>query len=407
MIGLGAFDADVGAAARDEYVKELETLTRVPLVQVAAGRDRIAFATHAPSAQEPLTVAEVQRTFKALGFFPGGKVDGICGYRTLSAIRLFQEYVRSVEKLPCVPDGRFGPESQAHLKRWMSQKLTMMAWAPTIEQWRAGTLGDTMYTRWLTLLSQVKGHYLANPSRMLQKVNAYNRPTDTRKVADWDFSPKRIHLIGIRRSQANLKFDDVVVLLIKGLVFTFQGSTDPGAMAESATSYPFLVQGQHDYHFGWHRKKYLALRPLTLREGSGVLVLPSTDSTLDDADLAAELRPNYTINIHWGGPGGTSEIKTWSEGCQVINGRAYLAPNDELVDCSAFAALGTRQLETDMSKTRGAYNLLLDLVVALGSDLESQTVKYMLLTESDLALGPEIARSLAAAREKARAHLPA
>lgn len=76
-----------------------------------------------------------------------------------------------------------------------------------------------------------------------------------------------------------------------------------------------------------------------------------------------------------------------SEGCQVIEGRGYLMPDNELVDCSAFAALGTRQLETDVSKTRGAYNVLRLLVVALGSDLESQTVKYMLLTESNSRSG--------------------
>lgn len=33
----------------------------------------------------------------------------MCEYRTRAAMRLFQQYVRSVEKLPCVPDGRFGP----------------------------------------------------------------------------------------------------------------------------------------------------------------------------------------------------------------------------------------------------------------------------------------------------------
>ena len=142
MIQLGAFDDGVAPAARDAYLKELETITRVPLADIAASSDRIAFTAHSPGPREPMTVTAIQKALKDIGFFPGGKEDGICGYRTLSAIRLFQEYVRSVEKLPCVPDGRFGPESQAHLQRWLDQGL-QMAWAPTIEQWRARTLGDT------------------------------------------------------------------------------------------------------------------------------------------------------------------------------------------------------------------------------------------------------------------------
>ena len=70
----------------------------------------------------------------------GGTADAICDYRTLSAIRLFQEYVRTVEKLPCDPDGRFGPQSQRHLKRWIDGGI-QTEWAPTIEGWQAGTLG--------------------------------------------------------------------------------------------------------------------------------------------------------------------------------------------------------------------------------------------------------------------------
>ena len=40
----------------------------------------------------------------------------------------------------------------------------------------------------------------------------------------------------------------------------------------------------------------------------------------------------------------------------------------------------------DPSKTRGAYNLLADLVLGLGNDLTGNTVLYTLLMEQDLAL---------------------
>ena len=242
MIQLGAYDDGVAPAVRDAYLKELEAITRVPLAEIATSSDRIAFTAHSPGPREPMTVKAIQKALKDLGFFPGGKEDGICGYRTLSAIRLFQEYVRSVEKLPCLPDGRFGPESQAHLQRWLDQGL-QMTWAPTIEQWRAGTLGDTEYTQWLALLDRVKAHYLGAPGRMLQLVNAFGGKTSTRKVADWDFSPAHVHLVGIRRSEANLKFDDILVLLIKGLVFKFQGSTDPGSVEDGAPGHPSSCKG--------------------------------------------------------------------------------------------------------------------------------------------------------------------
>jgi hypothetical protein len=350
---------------------------------------------HVPDAQQSMPVAEVQQGLKSIGFFPGGKVDGICGYRTLSAIRLFQEYVRSVEKLDSVPDGRFGPVSQQHLRRWADPQFKS-GWAPTIERWQTQALGQTEYTEWLSLLEKVKQNYVAGPNRTLQLVNAFSAGADTRKLAQWDFTPAgNIHLVGIRRSEMSGKFDDIFVLLIKGLVFKFQGSTEPGA-SKDPRGLPFLVQGQHDYHFGWHQKKYLALRP----RNKGVLVVRSKgDKRLDDADLNHGLEANASINIHWGGKGMTRDVNSWSEGCQVINGSVYLNPRNELVDCSAFAATNNAEVASEPSKTRGAYNVLLDLVTALGSDL-SPTVKYTLLTEQDLDLGPALKQGLVDARAR-------
>ena len=284
---------------------------------VAEGSDKLLLSSYTPDSQSPMSIAEIQRALKAAGFFPGGTVDGICGYRTRSAMRLFQEYVRSVEKRSCVPDGRFGPLSQQHLRRWIDQRA-VIEWAPTIERWRAGTLERTEYIEWLSLLGAVKDHYASNPGRMLQLVNAFPSPSDTRRVAQWDFSSTdNIHLVGIRRDEKSNKFDDIFVLLIKGLVFKFQGSTEPGA-SDNPAGVPFLVQGQHDYQFGWHKKQYLALRPLHLDKG--VLVVRSKDMRLDEADLNKGLEANASINVHWGGKGMKFDVKNWSEGCQVING---------------------------------------------------------------------------------------
>ena len=396
MMVLGCCDSNISQTAFHAYEQLVEGIARVPMAEVRDGGDKLTFKKHTPDDKQPMTVRQVQQALSASGFFPGGAADAICGYRTLSAIRLFQEYVRTVEKLPCDPDGRFGPQSQSHLKRWIDSG-NKTEWTPTIEGWQAGTLAQAEYTEWLSLLGKVKDKYVDNPNRMLQMVNAFAGATDTKKVTQWDFNPSHIHLIGIRRNEFSGKFDDVFVLLIKGLVFKFQGSTEPGASSNPSGT-PFLVQGQHDYHFGWHRRQYLALRP----HGKGVLVVRSKDDKrLDHRDLDNGLEANASINIHWGGKGGRFDVKTWSEGCQVINGTLYINHNNEFIDCSGFAARNNTEVAENRAKTRGAYNVLLDLVTALSGDTGSSTVKYMLLTEQDLDLDPKLMQGLADARAEA------
>ncbi len=395
MIALGCFDPNVSDAACDAYKKEVEQLTRVPLANIQAGNDKLVTRRMGPGAPDAMSIAQVQQALKDTGFFPGGKIDGICGYRTQSAIRLFQEYVRSVENLACVPDGRFGPQTQMHLRRWLGPHR-QSAWTPAIAAWQAGTRPPGEYNDWLALLDKVKQRDLAQPSRVSQMVNDFKRPSDTRKVANWDFSPRGTHLVGIRREEMAGRFDDIFVLLIKGLVFKFQGTTEPGA-SENPAGPPYLVPGQHDYHFGWHKSSYLALRP----QGAGVLVVRAgADKKLTDADLDKGLEPNATINIHWGGRGMLREVNNWSEGCQTINGTAYIDAQGKLVSCAAFAASTPAEASTDPLKTRGAYNVLVDLVTALGSDLPGSAVRYTLLSEADLALAPALEQGLADARQR-------
>lgn len=392
-IKLGCLDASVTDSACEAYIENVSQLTRLPLSQVKEGLDKFAKQRLPAPGQGVLSVVDAQKALKSIGFFPIGQMDGICGYRTQSAIRLFQEYVRSVEKVnDMVPDGQLGPATQAHIERWVNGSLKSN-WTEAMNQFRAGTV-SAEYNDWLALLQKVKQQYLTNPNKMLQKVNAYNGAVCTRKVADWDFStPSNVHLIGVRRAGFQGKFEDIFVLLLNGLIFKFQGSTDPGAKADPR-GYPFLVQGQHDYHFGWHHQTYLALRPQ-----SEVLVLRTRNDQITDADLANNLEPNGTINVHWGGPGMQGDVGTWSEGCQVINGSVYLNPANELISCAKFAATGSLQPLTDPTKTRGAYNVLVDLVTTLASD-QTPILKYMMLVESDLSLAPSLQNSLANTRNQ-------
>ena len=282
-------------------------------------------------------VAELQTFLRDAGFAPHAHIDGICGYRTTSAVRLFQEYVRSVEKDDSigVPDGIAGSNTAKHIERWKRGGL------------RADWSGraDREYPVWMDLLARVKRHYEQNPAAVHERVAAYSQPSDTRPPAEWDFSPDRIHLVGIRRNESapprgKRRTDDGFALLVNGSVFKFFGTTDPGTTTNSRGA-PFLVHGQHAYRFGWHKqsdkqKVYRALKPRT----SGVLVIRDGDrdfalSAAEDAGGAVER--NASINVHWGGRGGTAG---WSAGCQVICGRAYINHRDEVVDCSDFAASG-------------------------------------------------------------------
>lgn len=384
-IELGCVDAEVSDQSCATYIGEVERTTRARLADIRDTLDKVVTKRLPAAPADAMSIAQVQQGLSALGFFPSGRADGICGYRTQSAIRLFQEYLRVYDRQDIVPDGKFGPRTAAHLQRWLSSGQR--------PDWRQRP-GE--YDAWLGLLGRVKQDYIANPGPLTQKVNAFTDASDTVKPADWDVSgPGNIHLIGVRRGQFNNKFDDIFVLLMKGLVFKFQGSTEPGHSSH-AEGPPFLVPGQHKYHFGWHQRSYLALRPL----GPGVLIIRGgDDNRLDQADIHKPLSPNATINIHWGGRGMAGDVNNWSEGCQVINGSVYLNPAGEIVNCQSFAAVRSGEPQTPGSgKTRGAYNLLVDLVTALSGDMPSNTVRYTLLKEPDLALAPELEQALNDAR---------
>jgi peptidoglycan hydrolase-like protein with peptidoglycan-binding domain len=395
-ITLGTYDSNVQLSALEEYIEHAKKLTGVEKREnKLRGEKDDEWPEFRPLSGSAMTVADAQRFLKEAGIFPFGKIDGICGYRTVSAIRLFQEYVRSVEGEEGIgtPDGRMGPKTIAHADRWRAknQKVewnSMSADYPSRE-----------YAEWISLLRKIKEKYVAAPNAMLQKVNEDTQPSDTIKVANWDFDPNKIHLIGVRRNETYIeagerRFDDAFVLLIRGMAFKFLGATDPGD-TENPEGFPFLTQGQHLYRFGWYKIKDLnrvfhALKPL----GRGVLVVRSKDTVLYGADLARKLEPNNTINIYWGGEG-LFNVGKWSVGSQVIVGKGYINHNDAVVDCSEYAATKYDQLGTKnyngVYQTKGAYNVLTDLVAALsGADQDDNVVRYMLIYERDLALSPEI-----------------
>jgi hypothetical protein len=398
MISLGNTDRGTSAEAVKNYLGRVIQVTGFNTGDKLRGdRDSELVSFREVDAGEVMSVSQVQQFLHDAGFLPFGQIDGICGYRTTAAIRLFQEYVRTVDGDAGIgsPDGTLGPRGFSIIKSWQQGGRKA--------DWSGGATGPS-HARGIALLNAIKQRCLATPSKLLQMVNAYTGPTDTLKVAQWDFNPDQIHLVGVRKNTKDTEslFNDVFFLLIRGMVFTFIGSTDPGESDDPAGA-PFLTSGQHLYRFAWHKlsdtsRVYHALKP----QGKGVLVVRSRDDrVLTDSDLASGLRPNDSINVHWGGEG-FAEIKKWSEGCQVITGKAYINHRNTLVDMAKYAAPFYTSLGTTLNgcyQSKGAYTVLADLVTSLSQD-QDHVVRYLLLTEDELAVSPELVAMIDGARKQ-------
>jgi len=330
-------------------------------------------------------VAELQQFLFEKGFMPRGVVDGIFDYVTQASVRLFQEYVRSAEGVSTMlPDGIVGSGTKSHIDRWKA--------TGKVSDWGRASHANptTEHAKWIALLHKAKKHYKHNSNPILEQVANFQKPSDSIKIDDWEFDPKEIHLIGIRRAQDlsthRRENDDIFILLVRGMVFKFWGSTDSSQNMISRETKPFLVEGQHKYRFGWHKisvenKIYRALKPYR----NGVLVFRDRDddNALTESDLNRGLdrHPNQSINIHWSGIGRSN----WSAGCQVIAGKSYINHLNEVVDCSKFAATGYTSLNKSAKKTKGAYNVLADLIVSF-SEPGVNHIYYTLGREASLAL---------------------
>ncbi|MBK9314945.1 MAG: hypothetical protein IPM55_11975 [Acidobacteria bacterium] len=401
MITLGKFDQGISDSALSEYKAFVKKLTVVEGGQWENKlRDEGRWVDFQPlDGSDPMKVSEVQNFLKGAGFFPHGKIDGICGYRTSSAIRLFQEYLRTVEGNTEIgyPDGIFGNKSAANARRWQEENRKA--------DWTAftGDKSSAEHGQWLTLLNKIRERAVTDAGNHFARVNSHPKPGDTVKPADWDFDPRKIHMVGIRRRKGPQDtqdsgvqvLNDLFALLINGVVFKFYGSTEPGTK-ETTKGYPFLIPGQHLYRFGWHKlgelkKVYHALKP---GKDRGVLIVRSKKVIPTEEELAGPLERNITINIHWGGEG-ISDKAGWSAGCQVIAGRSYINHLGQPINCTKFAAANYDQLGTKAEgvyQTKGAYSVLEDLVAALsGASPDDNIVRYTLIREEDLAAHPEIA----------------
>ena len=338
-------------------------------------------------------MADFQSFLQQTGFLAESDGEGVFGYRTHSAARLWYEYIRTIEKVTNlgvgVADGSFGLSTRYHMLRWKRDSSK--------RAWNGYSSRRPMpeFNEWISVLESVKKNQLKNMSLPHRLVDAFRGSSSTRSVAAWDFSPENVHLIGVRRSSGQIGIrrnseqamaehnDDVFILLINGLVYKFFGSTDPRGSHHRGGA-PFLAPAQHIYRRGWHkqsdrRKVHRGFLP----EGDGVLTFRDRDRDLklEDHELEETLHVNRSIPIHWTGSG----ITSWSQGGQVIAGSRYLNPANEIIDYSestarSYASLGGMSDLGDYQH-KGAYSVLIDLIWALSPNDE---VYYTLLVENEL-----------------------
>ncbi|WP_282124458.1 peptidoglycan-binding domain-containing protein [Algibacter mikhailovii] len=396
---LGSYDTGKRPADRTQFLKpyHMDGL----LIGKVSFRDDDRTKWRSFRETEGSEVLKLQQFLFKAGFMPRASFDGVFGYVTQAAVRLFQEYVRTVEGMSqMVPDGIVGSGTLKQMKRW-SDTGQVSTWGKmSIEN------PSTQYSKWMTLLEKAKSHYTHNSGPILKALNALSKTYATKKPLDWDFSPNKIHLIGVRRAQTQSaekrKNDDLFFLLINGMVFTFWGSTDASAKMAQRHDEAFLIEGQHEYRFGWHkitneRKIYRALKPLDHR---GVMIIRDwdgdnayTNKDIKEKDATGKLkglRVNNSINIHWSGIGGTN----FSAGCQVIAGKSYLDHNNNLQDCSKFASVSYSGLTQSKKKTKGAYNVFTDLILCYAPK-NVTSIRYTLGREESLGLSDNFGVSYA------------
>ena len=328
--------------------------------------------------EEGENVQFLQEFLYNAGFMTKKYNEGIFDYVTEAAVRLFQEYVRTIDPgdKTFKRDGQVGPKTWGKIEAWPPGKKC---------EWHASRATENPthdeYNNWFKILVAAQQHYSKpeNQGPIMKAVNAMADTKSTIKVSEWTFEKDKIHLIGIRRNESNKTInnirtnDDLFVLLLNGMVFKFWGSTDPrtkkhrnGKLDEG-----FLVEGQHRYRFGWHKlgldngkyHTYRALRPVD--EEKVVVIRDWVDDnilTIDDMIKNGGLGFGTYINIHWSGKNRSSDT-TWSDGCQVIRGQSYINNRKQPIDLSNFTANNYDELYANDHLDKGAYNMLADLVV--------------------------------------------
>jgi len=88
---------------------------------------------------------------------PKSTVNGIFGYETHAATRLFQEYIRNVhgDISIGVPDGVAGPNTLGFVEKWKQAQTGICDWG----KYNAQTPSQE-FTQWMKLLAKAKNYFI-------------------------------------------------------------------------------------------------------------------------------------------------------------------------------------------------------------------------------------------------------
>nr|WP_157472506.1 hypothetical protein [Neolewinella persica] len=373
---------------------------------------------------------------------PNASHDGFFGYVTQAAVRLFQEYVRTRDpdydpgKGISYPDGIVGPTTWKNIARWeklweeetkdkKTHKAKQADWANLPKEKEEAVLAKT----WRDRFKKTVKHLKKNPGALEAANRRFKGKTDSLLPEDWKFPKDQPLLFGIRRfanednheivevkknnkikKEKRRPVDDLFVLLVNGHSFIFYGSTDSSVHMAKKEQEAYLINGQHLYQFSWHMlssssKTYRAFRPAE----HGVMIIRDTSGadalTEENIKAGPDQSANTTINIHWSGLG----LSNWSAGCQVIAGSSYLDSSESLQKCNSFAAKKTSLLGTSTKpkgglRTKGAYNMLMDLILVYGRNSRWSPclpLRYTLFSADDMVAAEAISyQKIAGLRKK-------
>jgi hypothetical protein len=157
------------------------------------------------------------------------------------------------------------------------------------------------------------------------------------------------------------------------MIFKFAGTTDPAPFASRASD-AFIVHGQHHFSLGWTRLQSKAAESYpVLRPAANGVYIANPEHLPEDPSEALEVSKNVLVN--WSGNG----ANLWIPGCQGVSGKSYINHHNEPVKCASHSAANYSELS---SKTRGAYNVLMDLIAVFGET----NVRYSVIHEKDLGI---------------------
>ena len=157
LISLGKVDKGALPADKSSFLSVFHASLADNLKQKLKFRDEGNNAWCDFEETEGSSVRELQQFLHDTGFMPKARMDGIFDYTTQAAVRLFQEYLRTVDGSTAIgtPDGVVGPNTFRHIEKWKQEKAGSDRF---VSDWgKSGAQNPSAeFEQWIQLLDRAK-----------------------------------------------------------------------------------------------------------------------------------------------------------------------------------------------------------------------------------------------------------